>query len=385
MVQQVSLFYGALPLLLLLCWALLAPDAHSRTLAEDIKGHTSFAFNLLEACCKLGDPNNKNIVISPVSVFIAMAMVGLGSDGKTESEFKLVLGDSFVNDAQEQSEKLEGMGSQILLANAIFQTGNIKEGFRKDLEKFFKAESRNDMNMAAINSWCSKKTKEMVKQVLKDELDDSTTAVVVNAIYLKATWKHTFDIEHTKPGLFNEQHHVNYMEQTEWMHYFKSEDSNIEAVVLPYDKNLEMVVVLPGQNSLWNDVLSRVPDILKKRWKQVKVTLTLPRMKLSYEIDLAGALYGLGLVDAFTERAASFKKMSDIQFHISKVIHKVVMEVDEYGTEAAAATAAVGDFRCISNSICATMTVDRPFFLIVRTTTSKKIIVFEALVNNPME
>jgi len=382
------LFYGALPLLLLLCWALLTRDAHSRTLAEDMKGDTSFALKLLIACSEPEDPKNENIVISPVSVFIALAMVGLGSDGKTEEQFQLVLGDSFVNLAQQQSKVLGGMESQITVANAIFQTGLIHEEFSEELAKLFKAEIRSDMNMAAINQWCYEKTSGKIEQVLKDDLDWSTKAVVVNALYLKAMWMKKFDKELTIPGKFDERYDVNYMQKKERMGYFTGKDEKLEfqAVVLPYEKNLEMLVVLPGPKSLLSDVLSSElvhRHIKRERWNYFEVSLTLPRMKLSYEIDLTVVLNRLGLVDAFTEDA-SFEKMSSTPLHISKVYHKVVMEVDEDGTSGAAVTVVDDEDGCGQSSPCKTMMVDRPFLLIVRTT-RRKIIVFEALVKNPME
>jgi len=109
-----------------------------------------FALRLLRACIGKSTCPTGNVVISPVSIFTAMAMVGLGSDGQTEKEFQKVFGNGYLHQAELQLSALDKMQSQITLANAIFQTEDVRKDFIEDLKKF-KAEISNDMKKDAIN------------------------------------------------------------------------------------------------------------------------------------------------------------------------------------------------------------------------------------------
>jgi len=380
-----------MPLFILLCLTLLSrgysvkiSDIFQRNGARnpDIEGDTSFALDLLSACSAESQSPTENVVISPVSVFTAMGMVGLGSDGKTQNQFLRVFGDRYQHHAMVQLSALERIESQVTIANAIFQTGDVREEFSNELAHFYKAEVRTDMNKAAINKWCFEKTSGKINQIIGDELDGTTKAVVVNAIYLKAKWKESFDREHSRMGKFNQLHDVYYMKKNSKMDYL--ENHIFQAVGLPYEGNLEMVVVLPKPSSSLDDVMASLANDGQaglRSFRSQEVSLSLPRMKLEYQIEMADVLKRLGLLDAFNPAEASFPKISDVPLYISNVYHKVIMDVDEEGTVAAAVTAV--KIRSRMKIIRNTMNVNRPFLMIVRTI-SEHLPVFMALVKKPM-
>jgi len=214
-------------------------------------------------------------------------------------------------------------------------------------------------------------------------LDPDTKAVVVNAIYLKAKWEESFAKKLTYRGKFDNKHDVYYMKMKSYMNYLRND--LFQAVRLSYEEHLEMVVVLPHERESLDDVLERLAKenaqaLSKKKWTPREIDLSLPQMKLEYEIELADVLKELGLVDAFNGDA-SFPKISDLKLFIKYVYHKVIMEVDEDGTVAEGATAVVmEEWRCGPNNC---MHVNRPFLMIVRTT-EDQIPVFMALVNEPI-
>jgi len=345
----------------------------------------NFALRLLDACSDASQSSTENIVISPVSIFTAMGMVGLGSEGNTKQEFLNVFGDEYQQHAVWQVKALERMQSQITVANAIFQTGDVLEKFKKDLKDSYKAEIRDDMTKDAINTWCFEKTNNKIKEIIQEDLDSNTIAVIVSAIYLNAKWKESFDRTLLRTGKFNHgigEYDVTYMKKKSIMNYL--DDSLFQAVGLPYEGDLEMVVVLPKPSSSLAAVIYKFASdgqIGLENFKSEEVSLSLPKMKLSFRTEMAAVLRKLGLVDAFT-LGASFPRISNTQVYISNVYHKVIMNVDEDGTEAAAATGAEVDAKGGSPAVSKTMEVNRPFLVILRTTSGHP--VFMASVKKPI-
>jgi len=345
-------------------------------------GGEVFAFQLLNACALDNLSPSENLVISPVSIFAAMGMIGLGSQGSTKEQFQNLLGERYVSHAFTQLNALQQIPAQISIANAIFQTGVVREEFTKDLKHFFDAEVRDDMNKDAINRWCAQKTSGKINQLLSDELDETAKAVLVNAVYLKAKWKKSFDKGQSHKGKFNMKHDVFYMKMDSKMRY--TENELFQAVALPYEgDNLEMILVQPQPGVSLKTVVASFPkeqsSLKNLRLKEVK--LSIPRMKLSYAIEMTNVLKELGLVDAFDAEKAEFPMISETPLYISEVYHKATMDVDEEGTVAAAVTAVKMMTR--SKRITYTMKVNRPFLMILQTTDTQ-VPVFLALVNKPM-
>jgi len=181
-------------------------------------------------------------------------------------------------------------------------------------------------------------------------LNFDTRLVLTNAIYFKSAWLHSFTKEGTRPGPFTglggKQADVPMMHQTERFSYGKGD--GVQLAELPYDRNaLSMVVLLPdkgdGLAELEQQITAEKVAAWRGKMKRRQVQLSMPRFKMTREFSLKDVLSSLGMVDAFTS-AADFSGMDGSKkLSIQHVIHKAFVDVNEEGTEAAAATAvAVG-------------------------------------------
>ncbi|MGH7437380.1 MAG: serpin family protein, partial [Polyangiaceae bacterium] len=225
----------------------------------------------------------------------------------------------------------------------------------------------------AINGWVSDQTDKLIPQLLPSgSIDVATRFVIVNAIYFNAGWQRPFTASSTQPGAFTHldgsQTEVSMMNESLEAGY--ASGSNWQAAELPYaGGQTSMVIVLPqaGQlpqveQGLDASFLSSVVSSLQP----TEVTLSMPKFSITgATISLATQLQKLGITDAFDQALANFSAMTPQSVFIKDVLHQAYVSVDENGTRAAAATAVIGEtLSAIQNS--ATMTVDRPFFFVIR-------------------
>ena len=211
--------------------------------------------------------------------------------------------------------------------------------------------------------------------------------MLVNAVYFKANWLTKFHPQDTVPSVFytdaNSSISVPTMSLIDTDVYYGSND-RASWIHLPYvDNEFKMVIVLPQQRF---GIDSIAPDVLsgKINWKkgyQTEISVFLPKFKYEFGIELSKVFQELGMREAF-QAGGDFTKMTPSQqVFISEIFHKTFIQVDEEGTEAAAATAVCMEEECMGESL--EFTVDQPFlFLIVHSATSS--IIFEGKVNRPI-
>ena len=206
--------------------------------------------------------------------------------------------------------------------------------------------------MKNINSWVSKQTNSKINNLISEnDLTSATRFVLVNAIYFKSQWSEEFSEELTRAEDF-------YMTETEkvkvqMMHgTFNNmsyvENINFKAIKLPYKSDdLSMTVILPKSHKveLNSQFLNFVFSLSASDFKSESVQVSLPRFKTTFKEDLVPLIKQLGLRLPFSDSEADFSKLSSLalseKLHISKVIHQAMIEVNEFGSEAAAATAVV--------------------------------------------
>jgi len=217
--------------------------------------------------------------------------------------------------------------------------------------------------VAEINGWVEEQTNHKIKDLVPiDAVNAMTRLVLVNAVYFKGDWSKKFDKAITK----EEDFHVSSSEKIKvpLMHLRKEklvfgvdQKLHCQAISLPYvgDK-LSMVILLPDhtvttladvERQLTADDLMNV----EKRFEMYKqeVNLWFPRFKLEQSLELSDMLVKLGIVDMFGQGAADFSGMDGShELYVSKALHKAFVEVNEEGSEAAAATAMVMVGYCMS-------------------------------------
>jgi serpin B len=337
-----------------------------------------------------------NLFFSPYSISSALAMTYAGARGNTAAQMASVLAftlppeklDPAMSDLKVMLQA-GNKGYQLFIANALWaQTGYaLRPEFLAIADKYYSAGFKEvDYNDAAvreqtrqrINAWTAENTGNRINDLIMPEvLKAGTRLVLTNAIYFKGMWGSPFDTKLTREGPFNvaprEPVRVPMMNQTGKFKY--AEDKDAQILEMPYSGGLAMVIVLPRSFDKIGDVreaLTRDLDSRFARLSEKQVHVTLPRFKMEKEFTLNEPLIALGMVDAFEASSADFSGMTTnpAGLYISKVIHKAFIEVNEEGTEAAAATA-------VRMNVSAAVTVrqdttyfiaDRPFFFLIRDT-----------------
>ena len=205
-------------------------------------------------------------------------------------------------------------------------------------------------------------------------IDSQTVLILTNAIYFKALWTSPFAEKLTRPDDFHsgatEKVRVDMMHQTGRFRF--AEDAAAQALELPYQGgNLSMVVLLPRTADGLRQLESGLSLASLDRWlgslAQRRVDVSLPRFKLTAESDLKDALSSLGMPAAFAPDKADFSGMTSARrFVISAVVQKAFVEVDEKGTEAAAATGVVMARASLVQAPPPIFRADHPFLFLIR-------------------
>ncbi len=352
--------------------------------AEIIQADQQFAFELFREVNELSE--NNNLMISPLSVSYALGMTYNGAAGDTREAFRQVLHFGEWTD-QEVNESYKDLMGQLVtlddkvefsIANSIwYKLGyNVLEAFIATNQEYFDAivEELDFSDPGAvdiINGWIEDKTNGKIQDML-DYIPGNAVMYLINAIYFNATWKYQFEKEETFEDDFNLEgggtHRCDFM-QVEGGFNVTSQDL-FSAVELPYgDSAFSMVVLLP-QEEVTVDALVNAMDV--EHWNDwfassymANVQIQLPKFKYGFKSLLNDPLKNLGLGIAFGGEANfnNITPMADL--FISRVIHQTFIDVQEEGTEAAAAT--IVELRELSiPSGPPLFKVDRPFLYVIK-------------------
>ena len=340
-----------------------------------------------------GNHAGKNLFLSPFSIRVALAMCAVGARGETRRVLADLIGaPESVEEQNRQYARLlksvHGDGDrpfQLVTANALWgqQGYHFKPDFKKAVADFYDGafhevnfRAQPDEAVKTINAWVSDKTREKIKELVKrDFINDDTRLILTNAIYFKGRWDKEFEEADTRD---EDWHGPN-------RHREGADDAPEGRLLvlrgrrLPgarsalQGRQLSMLVVLPRKKdglasleSQWaaGDAYRQVTDGLDH---EEAVIVSLPRFKLETEFRLKPVLCGLYAELAFSDEA-DFGGIGEEPLKISEVVHKAFVEVNEEGTEAAAATA-VGMVLCAGISPSPQPKVfkaDHPFLFFIR-------------------
>ena len=351
-------------IIILVAAVLLSPVSIARA-AEDLNALVS-AYN--RAGLQLFDnlaESQGNLVISPYSIGTAMTMARMGARGDTESEMAKVLGPTGARSdvaqaAGQLSDQLKTRasddGHRLGNANALHLTkfGElVADSYKALLQDKFGAEVFAGSDLGTINAWVRDKTNGKIEKILQ-RLNPLSVCVLLNAIAFKADWAAAFDPQQTSPGDFrlrrDETITVPMMRRTGAYRILRAHA--FDAIALPFKGGeLAMVIVLPMPVSgtfpippgLGADTYRAVMRGLEDTEPE-RVRLHMPRFKLEAGADLIPPFKALGMELAFDKDHADFTGITEStreedRIHITQIQHKAVIEVNEAGTEAAAATA----------------------------------------------
>jgi len=305
-----------------------------------------------------------NFVFSPYSLHSVFTQLLLGSAGRTRSELQTVLGVSAsnltVNQYSQITTGLRSGPSKLSVANhlAVARGFKPKQEFSKILADGFGSDIREydfgtdkDNSVRQINNLVLEKTNGKVEDLLlEQDIDELTRLVLINAVYFKAVWKQSFDAEETFESGFQSpvagNINTEYMNMEAKVRILEDPLNGVEILELPYaDSSKSMLFILP--NSTTNDISSRIAGINLadiRRQPQVDTIVTIPKFSMKYQTYLKEKMKNLGATDVFSQ-SANLRGISDQPLAATEGVHQAFIEVNEEGTEAAAATAVVVGLR----------------------------------------
>lgn len=364
------------------------------TMAELSAASNRFAVELFNTLSQENPAGN--IFFSPVSISSALAMIFLGTRGNTAQELQRTLHFDTVKDVHSRFMDLNanlnkrGASYILKLANRLYgeKTYNFLPEFLSSTQKMYGAELASvDFQHASedarkvINEWVRGQTEGKIPELLgAGVVDNMTKLVLVNAIYFKGVWQEKFMEEATteEPFKLNKKN----TKMVKMMYLKKKfrlgfiEDLKCRVLELPYkDKELSMIILLPDDIDDESMGLRKIEEQMTleklQEWTKpesmflTEVSVHLPKFKLEESYNLNSHLARLGVRDLFSSNKADLTGISGgRELSISKVIHKSFVEVNEEGTEAAAATAAIAVFCMLTPE--ETFRADHPFIFLIR-------------------
>lgn len=353
-----------------------------------VEADNLFGIKLFKEVLKAEDPE-KNVMISPLSVSLALAMTYNGADGDTKEamEKTLELTGLTVDEINENYkmliDALASVDPKVLMsiANSIWykQTFEVEQDFIDVNQNYFYAEvSPLDFNdpeaVTTINNWVADKTNDKITEIL-DAIPADAVMYLINAIYFKGIWKYEFDESDTeeKPFYLSDgtTKDIPMMVQEGSFNYLSNDI--MQAVEMQYGAgNYSMVILLPKYNKTLDDIIDQFSNDNWNKWlselyEAGKVQIHLPKFKFEYKNLLNDELTNMDMGVAFDPDNADFSKINPAwQLFISRVIHKSFIEVNEEGTEAAAVTAVEISFTSIGDETFIPFYVNQPFIFAIK-------------------
>jgi serpin B len=376
-------------------------DQKADALQNIVERNTHFAFDLYKSQKKDGE----NTLFSPFSISTAFAALYAGTRGNTAQQFADAL--SFPQDQTRLHDTFLGLLSKVdtgtSKGDAVLRTANglwiqSDQDLRTDFVSVamnyyqtsvkkvdFRSQPTQVLNQ--INTWVAQQTNNKITQLLPPgSVEALTKLVLANAVYFKSQWANQFDVKATALADFwvteKKSVQVQMMRQRGQFGYAENELAHI--LVLPYKGEKVSFVVLFPKSRQDLAALEQSLDVQSlKKWLQdvrtVDVLVHMPRFRITTKIDLVSALASLGMTDPFSDKADFSGINGTKDLYISSASHQALLEVDEKGSEAAAATGISIGVRSLKP--IPEVRLDRPFLFLIRENASNTILFLGRLIH----
>ncbi|XP_060838643.1 leukocyte elastase inhibitor-like isoform X2 [Rhopalosiphum padi] len=338
----------------------MSDDPKNMALATNLEAlslaNHDFSFSLYK---ELAKTETGNIFYSPFSIHVIMFMASIGAASKTFDEMIATIHlNKTTHSLEAYKNLLEDLTSDsdnLKLATGMFvdTAFNVKDSFVENSRKYLKSSMeklnfKNDPEQQRkyLNDWVLSKTNNKIKDLFpKDTITRATALVLANAVHFKSAWEHKFndaedDFFYVTPS---NKVTVKMMTLRHDLQYYHDSDLKFAALELPYEHHaFKMIILLPdakdGLKELENNFSKINLHDISKKMTQYHVTVKLPRFKLEQSLQLEEVLSNLGSPTMFTREANFTNIVENGDLYVSKVVHKAYVDVNEKGTEAAAAT-----------------------------------------------
>jgi serpin B len=369
-----------------------------------VSANTQFAFNLFQEL--INEDPDSNIFISPLSISMALAMTYNGAEGATKDAMSntLCFGNMSLEEVNQAfsnlRESLQNVDQQVklMIGNSVWMSQSfapsVYQSFLDRVQSSFDGQTftrdfNNPQTVEEINNWIDNATNGKIPKMI-DQIDPTEVMLLINAIYFKGSWVTSFDPSQTKQQDFflspGNSTNVSMMYTSGNFTYYS--DDNCQVARLPYGRDkVAMYIFLPNEGTSLDSFIASLNQtthdaIINKLEPVNNLIVQLPKFTVEYGVNLNTALENLGMTTAFDPKAANFSGIASItqrNLYISYVDHKAVIEVNEEGTQAAAATV-VGVSAAIAHE-SPTFIVNRPFYFEIRDDRSGSILFMGKIVN----
>jgi serpin B len=350
------------------------------SLIEVQAGQKQFTSRLLQ---QIESTAESNFVLSPHSLHSVLAQLLQGAGGNTAAQLEEVLGVAASRNLLEQYNNLvsglSGGGYKEANLLAVAQGFKPKNTFRSDLQYGFRSDIQEHNfgqdpkgSVQLINQFVENATNEKIKDLLDDsDVDGLTKLVLVNAVYFKANWRFSFSPDDTFNNSFNSPSGpvpVQYMTLPgAEVRILKDRERRLDILELPYgDPDKAMLIILPEPGVSSDNLVARLGELnlssIRTEGRLAETQITIPKFKLKFKTYMKSEMQDMGVRDLFSS-TANLSGIADLPLYATEAVHQAFIEVNEEGTEAAAATAAIVGLRLAQQK--RRFFADRPFLFVV--------------------
>ncbi|MBR2192169.1 MAG: serpin family protein [Bacteroidaceae bacterium] len=362
--------------------------------ASSINTH-AFAFNLMEQLEKQCDAEDKNLVFSPLSAWMALSMLQNGAAGNTLTEMQQAMctTDYTAQHLNEYNQQLMSVVQRNLIpewmtpehinynavpslesANSIWSDTGFPflPSFYDVNTKYYDAylqtlDLSEQESMDQIDAWVNEATHGAIPSI-KMLPNDMLRMILINTIYFKGGWSSAFEKEMTNYDTFyndgNKAVSIPMMHQQEMLMYAQAEGYQAVKLYYGYDMKFSMTLFMPDLTNVWKPFTAERWENIEKAMQRTGVKLSMPRFKTNSDLALVDAMKALGMQDAFDAMRADFSLMSPMELFVSNIKQLAHIDVDEDGTIAAAATVIAMEENAV-HDYSTTMTINHPFYFTI--------------------
>merc|ERR1719410_3146396 len=350
----------------------------------------------------------KNVVVSPLSISMLMYMIYSGAEDESLSKNQLARAFNFYGNESESIKslvlddkivfngKIDRENSVFKLGNAVFASEdlNLEWEFEKLIQDYFLSDiqqvdfTQRQEAAKIINDWVSKKTNNLVGDLISpSSLDDYTKLVLTNIIYFKSQWKYPFDKSLTARNTFNKVSLADYMNVKNEIESAEIRELSSTLIILPYiDQKYQMLIFHPHNNSSIESLEKKLFESnsiekLRSRAKKAPIDLSFPKFEVEFQTSLVHACNNLSVTAIFSDNAKLSKISRNAKdLSVSDIIHKSRIIVDEEGSEAAAASGVILETR-VGTFKYKEVNINSPFIFIIYDTANKMSLFVGKIIN----
>ena len=357
-------------------------------ISQVVSANNQFAIELYQQINKQPKQLDKNVFFSPYSLSTAMAMLYIAAEGETKQQIQKTFHYPPLAILNPNSAALYNQFNKpnpnydLSTVNNLWMRQDLSpsQAYLDTVQRYYGGQVTNldfknspESSRQIINKTIAKHTKQMIPELLaKGSIESSTATVLTNAVYFKSEWAKPFGVQggtrpfHNLDGTMSSQE---MMYKTAYFDYMENE--HIQMVELPYKSNdLSMLIILPKSKEpaaiqkLVADLNSNQVSQWTKQLENQEIFLVMPKFKLQESYSMKPILANMGMPIAFDSRANYSLFNDKLPLKVDSVIHKAVVEVDEKGTVAAAATG-IG-VQLVMATHKAEITADHPFMFMIK-------------------